>query len=219
VASQAATDEITGLANRRSLDEELVLEWRRAERIGASLGLILADIDDFKSINDGFGHQAGDDVLRKIGQVFAARVRQVDHAARYGGEEFAVLVPETDLAGLIRLAERLRADLAEAQIVLPDGSRISVTASFGVAAKGDVPSAEELVAAADEALYEAKRAGKNRVGPMEIRETERTLEIPPLERRRPKKVAAEQKPAITVKKTPAKKPAAPRRKPASKRKI
>jgi diguanylate cyclase (GGDEF)-like protein len=217
VASQAATDEITGLANRRSLDEELVLEWRRAERIGASLGLILADIDDFKSINDGFGHQAGDDVLRKVGRVFAERVRQVDHAARYGGEEFAVLVPETDLAGVIRLAERLRADLAEAQIVLPDGSQISVTASFGVAAKGDVGSAEELVAAADEALYEAKRAGKNRVGPMETRETARTLEIPPLERREPKKVAAEQKPAIVVKKTPAKKPAA-RRKPASKRK-
>ena len=215
VASQAATDEITGLANRRSLEEELVLEWRRAERIGASLGLILADIDDFKSINDGYGHQAGDDVLRKVGEVFAARVRQVDHAARYGGEEFAVLVPETDLAGVIRLAERLRADLAEAQAVLPDGSKISVTASFGVAVKADVGSAEELVAAADEALYEAKRSGKDRVAPVETVETEHALEIPPLERRRPRPVAAGQTPAIEVEKKTAKKPTA-RRKPASK---
>ena len=192
-----------------------MLEWRRAERIGASLGLILADIDDFKSINDGYGHQAGDDVLRRVGEVFAARVRQVDHAARYGGEEFAVLVPETDLAGVIRLAERLRVDLAEAQAVLPDGSKISVTASFGVAVKADVGSAEELVAAADEALYEAKRSGKDRVAPVEADETEHALEIPPLERRRPGPVAAGQKPAIEVEKKTAKKPTA-RRKPASK---
>ena len=214
VASQAATDEITGLANRRSLEEELVLEWRRAERIGASLALILADIDDFKSINDGFGHQAGDDVLRKVGEVFAGRVRQVDHAARYGGEEFAVLVPETDLAGAIKLAERLRADLAEARTVLPDGTELSVTASFGVAAKGDVGSAEELVAAADEALYEAKRAGKDRVGPVEALDPEPTFEIPPLERRtRPGKPAPTV--AKAVKKKPAKKPTA-QRKPTSK---
>ena len=218
VASQAATDEITGLANRRSLEEELVLEWRRAERIGASLGLILADIDDFKSINDKFGHQAGDDVLRKVGEVFAGHVRQVDHAARYGGEEFAVLVPETDLAGAKRLAERLRAELAEARTVLPDGTELSVTASFGAAAKGDLGSAEELVAEADEALYQAKRAGKDRVGPADLIEAEPTVEIPPLERRtRPGKPAPAPTVTRAVKKKPAAKPT-PRRKPASKRK-
>ena len=216
VASQAATDEITGLANRRSLEEELVLEWRRAERIGASLGLILADIDDFKAINDGFGHQAGDDVLRKVGEVFAGRVRQVDHAARYGGEEFAILVPEADLPGAMRLAERLRTGLAETRTVLPDGTELAVTASFGVAAKGVLGSAEELVAAADEALYEAKRAGKDRVGPMELPAADPTHEIPPLERRiRPGNPAPPPTVARVAKKKPAE-TAAPRREPASK---
>jgi diguanylate cyclase (GGDEF)-like protein len=163
VASQAATDALTGLANRRSFDEELSLEWRRADRVGATLALILADIDDFKTINDTHGHQAGDQVLAKIGEVLLAHVRQVDFAARYGGEEFAVLVPETDLAGARALAQRLRRNLAKARVTLTDGTELGVTASLGVAAKTDLARAEELVAAADHALYEAKRAGKNRV--------------------------------------------------------
>jgi len=184
VASQAATDSLTGLANRWTFDEELALEWRRAERVGDPLGLILLDIDDFKSVNDTYGHQAGDEVLRRVGRVLAATVRQIDLAARYGGEEFGVIVPETDLDGAIELAERLRAALAAEQIELPSGDRLSVTASFGAAVKGDLPGGEELVAAADEALYEAKRAGKNRVAPEPGRELADMSAPRPTERRR-----------------------------------
>jgi diguanylate cyclase (GGDEF)-like protein len=165
VASQASTDSLTGLANRRMFDEELALEWRRADRVGDSLALILLDLDDFKNVNDANGHQAGDAVLRQVGEVLGAGVRQVDLAGRYGGEEFAVIVPETDLAGAVLLAERLRVDLAQARIEIPGGVPLRVSASFGVAVKGELGSAEELIAAADEALYEAKRAGKNRVSP------------------------------------------------------
>jgi diguanylate cyclase (GGDEF)-like protein len=165
VASQAKTDSLTGLANRWAFDEELALEWRRAERVGDPLGLILLDIDNFKSINDTYGHQVGDSVLRHVGEVLAGSVRQVDLAARYGGEEFGVIVPEADLTGAIELAERLRTVLAAEQIALPDGGVLSVTASFGAAVKGDLAGGEQLVAAADEALYEAKRSGKNRVVP------------------------------------------------------
>ena len=165
VASQAKTDSLTGLANRWAFDEELALEWRRAERVGDPLGLILLDIDNFKSVNDTYGHQVGDAVLRRVGKVIADSVRQVDLAARYGGEEFGVIVPETDLGGAIELAERLRSALATEQLELPNGGVLSVTASFGAAVKGDLSGGEELVAAADEALYEAKRSGKNRVAP------------------------------------------------------
>jgi diguanylate cyclase (GGDEF)-like protein len=163
VASQAATDALTGLANRRSFDDELALEWRRAERVGDSLALVFVDLDDFKRINDELGHQAGDAVLRRVATILASGGRHADLAARYGGEEFALLTPETDLAGAMKFAERLRTDLEAATIELPDGGELGVTASFGVAVKGELERAEELVAAADEALYEAKRAGKNRV--------------------------------------------------------
>jgi diguanylate cyclase (GGDEF)-like protein len=163
VASQATTDSLTGLANRRSFDEELALEWRRAHRIGDSLALVLLDLDDFKQVNDTHGHPAGDAVLRAVGEVLGAGVRQIDLAARYGGEEFVVLVPETDVQGATQLAKRLRLAVSKARTELPNGRVLKVTASFGVAAKGELTSAEQLIAAADEALYEAKRAGKNRV--------------------------------------------------------
>ena len=114
VASQAATDGLTGLANRRSFDDELALEWRRAERIDDSLALVLIDLDNFKSINDRLGHQAGDAVLRRVAAILDSGARQVDLAARYGGEEFAMLAPETDLVGATKLADRLRADLEAA---------------------------------------------------------------------------------------------------------
>ena len=184
VASQATTDSLTGLANRWTFDEELALEWRRAERVGDPLALILLDIDDFKAINDGHGHQAGDEVLRKVGEVLAASVRQVDLAARYGGEEFAVIVPETDLEGAIDLAERLRVALGSEVIELQNGTRLSVTASFGTAVKGDLSGGERLVAVADDRLYEAKRAGKDRVAP-EPAKKKRSASKPAERRRRP----------------------------------
>src|SRR5205809_541866 len=163
VASQAATDALTGLANRRSFDDELALEWRRAERVGDSLALLLIDLDNFKSINDELGHQAGDAALRRVAAVLDSGARQVDLAARYGGEEFALLTPETDIVGATKLAERLRSAIEAATIKLPNGTEVSVTASFGVAVKGELERAEQLVTAADEALYQAKRYGKNRV--------------------------------------------------------
>jgi diguanylate cyclase (GGDEF)-like protein len=190
VASQATTDSLTGLANRRTLDEELVLEWRRAHRVGDSLAFVLLDLDNFKQVNDTHGHPAGDAVLRAVGQVLLGGVRQVDLAGRYGGEEFALVLPETDLPGALKLAERLRAALESTPVELADGTTLHVTASFGVALKDQLGSADELVAVADEALYAAKGAGKNRVmpdpagGPQEPGEPER---------RKPKKAAAPKK--------------------------
>jgi diguanylate cyclase (GGDEF)-like protein len=178
----ATTDSLTELANRWTFDEELALEWRRAERVGDPLALILLDLDNFKTINDTQGHQAGDEVLRQVGQVLSASVRQVDLAARYGGEEFAVIVPETDLEGALDLAERLRGALESQEIELQNGARLTVTGSLGAAVKGDLPSSERLVAAADKALYDAKRGGKNRVAPEPARKTRSTPR--PAERRR-----------------------------------
>lgn len=219
VASQATTDALTDLPNRRSFDEELALEWRRAQRIHDALALILLDLDEFKSINDTYGHQAGDHVLCQVGRVLGGGVRQLDLPARYGGEEFAVLVPETQLAEAVDLAERLRGDLEAAHIELPDGRTFKVTASFGVAAMGSFERAEELVAAADEALYEAKRNGKNRVSAATVPGAELDSPPQPADRRRTpsrkapakkahaKKPAAKRKPAAK-KKSPTKKPSA-----------
>jgi len=165
VATQASTDSLTGLANRRMFDEELALEWRRADRVGNSLALVLLDLDDFKRVNDAHGHQAGDAVLRAVGRILGHGVRQVDLAGRYGGEEFALILPETDLPGAQKLAERLRVALEETKTELPTGVKLTTTASFGVAVKNELRAAEDLVAAADQALYAAKRAGKNRVMP------------------------------------------------------
>jgi diguanylate cyclase (GGDEF)-like protein len=162
VKRQAVTDELTGLANRRSFRESLDTELQRAERFGSGLALIVADLDDFKNVNDRFGHQAGDEVLRAFAEVLKGRIRGIDLAARLGGEEFAILLPETDAAGAEALAENLR--LAVAKLAVPIGSEeIRVTASFGVAAFPESEGADELMTAADLALYSAKRHGKDRV--------------------------------------------------------
>ncbi len=163
VKRQAITDELTQLANRRRFTETLAVEVRRAERFGDPLALVLADLDDFKLINDQYGHQAGDEVLRRFSDVLRENVRDFDLPVRYGGEEFAVLLPETGLDGAEQLARRLQNALLRLRLPEIGGDKPPVTASFGVAAFPAARSAEELLSAADGALYRAKAAGKNRV--------------------------------------------------------
>jgi diguanylate cyclase (GGDEF)-like protein len=161
VERQAVTDGLTELPNRRRFEESLEREINRVDRFGGQLALIFADIDDFKQVNDRYGHQAGDDVLRAFARVLEHSVREIDLPARYGGEEFAVLLPQTDLGGAVDVAERIRSALAARPIETSPGSLLAVTASFGVACFPDEPTPAALFAAADDALYRAKRGGKN----------------------------------------------------------
>lgn len=163
VERQALVDGLTGLANRRRSEEMLHLEHSRADRLGAPLAFVLADVDRFKKINDKHGHPEGDGVLREIANLLAETVREIDVAGRWGGEEFAIILPGTDLAGGAQLAERMRVALEESQVTAEDGSVIPVTASFGVASFPENRTEADLVAAADAALYQAKRSGRNRV--------------------------------------------------------
>ncbi|MGI8631186.1 MAG: diguanylate cyclase [Solirubrobacterales bacterium] len=164
VARQAITDQLTGLANKRQFDERLEQEVGRSRRFGHPLALMMLDLDDFKAINDTYGHRQGDEVLRTLASVLGEGTREVDEAARIGGEEFAVVMPETDEPGAHLLAERVRQALAAEHVPLVDGEgTMEVTASVGVAAMPvSAVDSPGLVAAADAALYEAKRQGKNR---------------------------------------------------------
>jgi diguanylate cyclase (GGDEF)-like protein len=163
VEQQALVDGLTGLANRRLCTAALEKELARANRFSEPLALVLADIDDFKRINDRWGHPTGDAVLKTFARTLRESVREIDLAGRWGGEEFALLLPGTDLKGGHELAERVRRKLAEQGVEAPDGEIVRVTASFGVAAFPQAGTQDELVAASDEALYEAKRSGKDRV--------------------------------------------------------
>jgi diguanylate cyclase (GGDEF)-like protein len=163
VQRQAVTDELTGLFNHRRFQEALVSEAERAKRFGHSVALVMLDLDDFKHVNDSYGHQQGDVVLAAVARVLRASSREIDAPARYGGEELAVVLPETDLEGAFRLAERVRLGIEALEFPMPDGGLLRVTASLGVAAIPETASApRELLAAADAALYEAKRAGRNK---------------------------------------------------------
>jgi diguanylate cyclase (GGDEF)-like protein len=162
VQRQATTDELTGLSNRRRFMEALAAEIERVERFGGSLTLLLADIDDFKRINDRFGHHVGDEALRRFAGLLTAELREIDVAGRLGGEEFAVLLPETDLEGALVAAGRIRHAVGASELVLADDIRIQFTTSLGVAGyAGD--AADVLLQRADAALYRAKAEGKNRV--------------------------------------------------------
>ncbi len=161
VNKRASTDGLTGLVNRRAFDEHFKRLLNETDRFGQPLALILGDIDHFKRINDTWGHEAGDEVLRQVAKRMGECVRTVDVFARYGGEEFAILLPQTSVLGATDLADRLRHAVG-AWPVKFKGEEISVTASFGVASYPDaVPARDGLFRAADRALYAAKQSGRN----------------------------------------------------------
>ncbi|MEZ4219748.1 MAG: diguanylate cyclase [Polyangiaceae bacterium] len=161
---EAMHDALTGLLNRGALRRALEQEVARGNRSGQAVSVVLADVDLFKQVNDTHGHAAGDVVLKSVADCLKAGVRGYDTVARYGGEEFVVLLPECEWRGASRVAERARESIEALQVVLPH-TTISVTSSFGVASTTQVrvSDAAELVAAADRALYRAKRRGRNRV--------------------------------------------------------
>ena len=163
LSKQVQTDALTGLANRRGLSDRLERELARALENGTSVSLVIADIDDFKLINDGYGHQTGDNIIRAAGAALAGAIRELDLAARYGGEEFAVVLPGSRLADARRTAERMRQAVSTIESPTPAGELAHVTMSFGVAEFPMYASLDALVAAADAALYQAKRGGKNQV--------------------------------------------------------
>jgi diguanylate cyclase (GGDEF)-like protein len=160
---QVQTDALTNLANRRGLAERLDVELAHAGENGTSVSFVIADIDNFKAVNDGHGHQTGDHIIRAVAQALAGSVRELDLAARYGGEEFAVVLPGSRLADARRAAERMRRAVSEIEVSSPTGATARVTMSFGVAEFPTYAGVEALVAAADAALYQAKRGGKDQV--------------------------------------------------------
>ncbi|CAN5693638.1 hypothetical protein BH10ACI4_BH10ACI4_20190 [soil metagenome] len=154
----AVTDVLTGLKNRRAFEERLVLEFSMARRRKRELAVLLLDVDNFKQINDRYGHAAGDDVLQKLGMLLRTTVRLPDLPARYGGEEFVVLLPESGEEGALGLARRIMERVAAEQ-----WNNERMTVSIGMAAMNEsLVNGLQLVALADEALYAAKRSGKNR---------------------------------------------------------
>jgi len=159
----AITDSLTGLYNRKKLDDILVDEFARFQRSHRPFALLMLDLDNFKSINDKYGHVVGDEVLAKVAAILKQSVRTVDYVARYGGEEFVVVLVEMALAAALDVAERIRAEV-EIPRISTSNKLISVTVSLGVAHSRDSDSDhEEALARADRALYQAKRAGRNQV--------------------------------------------------------
>jgi len=161
---QAITDPLTGLLNRRYLREYLPRELTRARRNGAALAVIMIDIDYFKRINDTFGHEAGDLVLRELGALLRSHIRASDLACRFGGEEFALVLPDASLEGAMQKAEAVRASVRGLDLKYRDQPLGRITASLGVALfPGHAEDADSLMRVADEALYHAKGGGRDRV--------------------------------------------------------
>jgi diguanylate cyclase (GGDEF)-like protein len=163
VERQALVDGLTGIANRRGCEDALAHEIARSDRMTSPFTLVVADLDDFKQINDRYGHDAGDDVLREFAGVLRRTLRESDLAGRWGGEEFVLLLPGTDEEGGAQLAERVRGSLRERSFHGRDGASFGVTCSFGVAQHRGGEGERQLFSQADRALYEAKRRGKDRV--------------------------------------------------------
>ena len=163
VQQQALVDSLTGLANRRSLEDALRFELARIRRFGGDVCVVFADLDGFKEVNDRYGHLFGDEALCRVANALRSTVSESDIAGRWGGDEFAIVLPGTGAAGGLRFAERVRAIVADESLVTPGGAELRLTASFGLASVSDGGDLGELIAAADTALYDAKRSGKNRV--------------------------------------------------------
>ncbi|MGD8742231.1 MAG: GGDEF domain-containing protein [Granulosicoccaceae bacterium] len=155
-------DGLTGLYNHAYMQKLLERELARAQRFERPLSVLMFDIDHFKQVNDSYGHQAGDAVLKRIGEVVLREVRRIDLAVRYGGEEFLVILPETGSDGAVVLAERLRLAVAREKVLAAAGD-ISVTISIGVVTCEDCYDKHKVVAAADKALYASKDGGRNQV--------------------------------------------------------
>ena len=166
LATLSATDALTGIANRRRFDEALASEWSRAARTGLPLALGLLDVDWFKTYNDHYGHQAGDEALRQVANVFAAHVcRSGDLVARYGGEEFVFIAPASDGEHAMQMAQRVCDALAALAIphALSEWGYLSVSIGVVAMLPHEDNSAQALLRAADLAMYQAKKQGRNRV--------------------------------------------------------
>jgi len=159
----AQTDPLTGVANRRRLVELGQSEINRSRRGGAPLALLMIDVDRFKQVNDGFGHEAGDRVLRTLADVCRTQLREIDVFGRLGGDEFVAVLPNTDLAAAREAAGRLREQVSRARVPLADGRVLQCTISVGVARWRNEETLEELMSRADRSMYDAKRAGRDRV--------------------------------------------------------
>jgi len=157
-----AVDFLTKLVTRKIFDDELSREVTRAHRHRRPLSLVMVDVDHFKKVNDGHGHDAGDAVLTEVGRILKSQVRESDLAARLGGEEVGIIMPETRLEDASALADRVRHYLA-ATLIRHKTISLSVTASFGCAMLVEQETASDLYRRADEKLYEAKNGGRNRV--------------------------------------------------------
>lgn len=160
---RATHDNLTGVANRGVILDMLHRERMRQSREGKSFGIVMADIDHFKYVNDTYGHAIGDRVLQETTRRMSASIRPYDFVGRYGGEEFLIVVPMSDVSGLIGLAERIRRSI-ESNPIHTDAGEIAITASFGVAISPEAGPLEtpELLRQADDALYRAKQRGRNR---------------------------------------------------------
>ena len=162
LAKLSVTDSLTGLYNRRKLDEFLTDQIARFRRHGHGFSVVMLDIDHFKPLNDRYGHLLGDEVLAQVATILMQSIRNVDFAARYGGEEFVIVLTETDLQAALDTAERIRATVADAAYGSTD-QHIAVTVSAGVAEYREDETADAVIARADRALYQAKDAGRNQV--------------------------------------------------------
>jgi diguanylate cyclase (GGDEF)-like protein len=163
LAKESMTDVVTGLRSRRYVTEVLAIEVLRARRYRLPLTVLMADLDHFKQVNDRFGHPIGDTVLRRVSDLLRSLLRGTDVAGRFGGEEFLVILPQTDREGAVTLAERWRQSLELTVLDAPGGKRIRTTVSIGVAEfMAQMARPDELVRAADTALYAAKANGRNR---------------------------------------------------------